>query len=132
MRRLIWPAMLAIALGACSTSEGGSDGQGSPSTSGSQPPAASPGVGTLPASILDPVTADAAKRAGVDPSAVTVVRAEPRTWGDASLGCPQPGMFYTQVQVDGYQVIVSAGGTEYDYRAGAGRFLVCQGAKPSF
>jgi hypothetical protein len=118
MRRLIWPAMLALALGACSTSDGGSEGPGSSPMS-------------LPARILDPVIADAAKRAGVEPSAVSVIRAEPRTWGDSSLGCPRPGMYYTQVQVDGYQVIVSAGGTEYDYRAGAGRFLVCEGARPS-
>lgn len=115
--------MIAIALGACSASEGGGEG---PSTS---PPTGGAG---LPARVLDPIVADAARRARVDPADVTVVRAEPRTWGDSSLGCPRPGMYYTQVQVDGYQVIVSAGGAEYDYRAGSGgRFLVCEGAKPS-
>ena len=119
--------MLAIALGACSASEGGADG---PSTGPSE---GTPSGGTtLPARVLEPIVADAAARAGVDPAAVTIVRAEPRTWGDSSLGCPRPGMYYTQVQVDGYQVIVSAGGAEYDYRAGSGgRFIVCEGAKPS-
>lgn len=125
--------MIAIALGACSASEGGSDGP-SPGSPEATQPAAGPSDGvSLPARILDPIVADAAQRAGVDPADVRVISAEPRTWGDSSLGCPRPGMYYTQVQVDGYQVIVSAGGAEYDYRAGAGgRFLVCEGPKPSF
>jgi hypothetical protein len=132
MRRLIWPAMLMMALGACSASDGGNDGP-SPGSPEATPPAAGSGEINLPARILDPIVADAAARAGVDPAAVTIVSAEPRTWGDSSLGCPRPGMYYTQVQVDGYQVIVSAGGAEYDYRAGSGgRFILCEGAKPSF
>lgn len=122
--------MILMAIGACA----GSDGESEPPTAsapGSAMPSAQSGV-QLPARILDPIVADAATRAGVDPADVTVVSAEPRTWGDSSLGCPRPGMYYTQVQVDGYQVIVSAGGAEYDYRAGSGgRFLVCEGAKPS-
>ena len=123
--------MIAIALGACSASDGGADGP-SASPPGATPPAGSGDV-NLPARVLDPIVADAAARAAVDPAAVTIVSAEPRTWGDSSLGCPRPGMYYTQVQVDGYQVIVSAGGVEYDYRAGSGgRFIVCEGAKPSF
>lgn len=124
--------MIAIALGACSASDGGADGP-SATPPGATPPAAGSGEVNLPARILDPIVADAAARAGVDPAAVTIVSAEPRTWGDSSLGCPRPGMYYTQVQVDGYQVVVSAGGAEYDYRAGAGgRFIVCEVAKPSF
>ena len=35
-------------------------------------------------------------------------------------------MYYTQALVDGYQVIVSAGGKEYDYRAGSGGFRLCE------
>jgi hypothetical protein len=127
MRRLVWPALFMIAIGACSASEGGGDRPSAGPPNATTPSPGSPGGATVPARVLEPIVADAAKRAAVDPAGVTVLSAEPRTWGDASLGCPQPGMYYTQVQVDGYQVIVSAGGAEYDYRAGAGRLLVCEG-----
>ena len=80
----------------------------------------------MPSRILADIVADAAQRAGVDAGGVSVVNATPRTWSDGSLGCPQPGMYYTQVLVDGYQVVVSAGGREYDYRAGGGRFRLCE------
>ena len=108
-------AALLFAVGACS--------------SGSTP-SPSPG-GLLPARLLGDIVADAAGRAGVDPSAVSVVSAEARTWSDGSLGCPQPGMYYTQALVDGYQVIVMAGGKEYDYRTARDGFRLCEeGATP--
>jgi hypothetical protein len=124
MRQLLWPAALVILMQGCSASSGSGPPGSDPLANATPTPESSSRV---PARILSEVVADAARRAAVDPASVTVVRAEPRTWGDASLGCPQPGMYYTQALVDGYQVIVSAGGTEYDYRAGAGRFRLCEG-----
>ena len=59
--------------------------------------------------------ADLAKRLGVDPSQVEVVGVSSVTWPDASLGCPQPGMVYTQVMVDGYRVRLRASGQVYEY-----------------
>ena len=132
MRRLIWPTMMLIAVSACSAPAGGSDRPSPDQTDATTPSPESSGKATVPARILDEIVADAAKRAGVDAAAVTVLSAEQRTWGDASLGCPQPGMYYTQVTVDGYRVVVSAGGVQYDYRAGAGRLRVCEvGARSS-
>ena len=46
-----------------------------------------------------------------------MVSAEPKTWNDGSLGCPQPGQLYTQALVPGYQVILDANGKQMDYRA---------------
>ncbi|WP_418605475.1 hypothetical protein [Georgenia sp. SUBG003] len=40
------------------------------------------------------------------------------TWNDGSLGCPEPGTVYTQALVDGYHVVLEAGGERYDYRVG--------------
>lgn len=81
----------------------------------------------MPASIVDPIVADAAASLGVDPSAVKIVGAEARTYGDSSLGCPRPGEMYTQAIVDGYQVIVEADGRQLDYRgSGPGRFRICE------
>jgi len=77
--------------------------------------------------VLDPVVADAAERVGVDPAAVTVVSATAVEWTDGSLGCPQPGMGYTQALVSGFQIIVQAGEGTLDYRVrGPGDFRLCE------
>ena len=50
-----------------------------------------------------------------------------RTWNDGSLGCPEPGHFYTQALVEGWQAVVRAGTTLYDYRgAGMTTFKLCR------
>ena len=77
------------------------------------PDPASPGPSgsfDLPQSIIDPVVAEAARLAGVPVDQVTVVSAEAVTFPDGGLGCPVPGMSYTQVQVEGFKVVVDAGG----------------------
>jgi hypothetical protein len=69
---------------------------------------------------------DAASRAGIGVDAVTVLSSVFKDWPDGSLGCPEPGMLYTQVVTPGYQVVVEAGGEEYDYRMGRrGNFRLC-------
>jgi len=60
---------------------------------------------------------------------VRMVTSRRVTWNDGSLGCPQPGQTYTQAQVPGMQVVVSAAGVEYDYRFGrSGAPRLCQPA----
>jgi hypothetical protein len=84
----------------------------------------------VPDDVLASVTTAAATEAGVSADQVTVISAEPVTWGDGSLGCPQPGMMYTQALVDGYRVIVDAGGEQLDYRVGNGQVRLCEGFQP--
>jgi hypothetical protein len=71
----------------------------------------------LPAQLRASVIADAARRAGVSESAVVVRGSEEIQFPDGSLGCPQPGMMYTQMVIPGYRVVVQAGGKTFDYRA---------------
>ena len=85
----------------------------------------SPGTIDLPASVIDPVVADIAKTAGVPVDQVEVISAQSVTFPDGSLGCPQPGLAYTQVVVDGYQIVARAGGTVYDYRGTGSTFKRC-------
>lgn len=81
----------------------------------------------VPATILEAIREDAAAVASADPGDVEVVTAKAVTWNDGSLGCPEPGMMYTQALVDGYQVIVRAGDEELDYRVGTnGTFRICE------
>jgi hypothetical protein len=59
---------------------------------------------TMPRAVRRAVVADAAKRFQVTEDAVVLAGAEQVTWGDGSLGCPQPGYSYTQMLVSGYRV----------------------------
>jgi hypothetical protein len=81
-------------------------------------PVSTTAPGTLPDATLATIVADAATVAGVDPASVTVVSVKPVTWMDGSLGCPKPGVMYTQVVVPGFRVIVKAGERTLDYRVG--------------
>ena len=93
-----------------------------------------PPTGDIPADLVDPMIEEVAAIAAVAESDVTIVRAQAVTWNDGSLGCPEPGGVYTQALVDGYWLVLSAGGQEYDLRAGQdGQFRFCppgQGRPP--
>lgn len=130
LRTLLIIGAASLVLAACTASSGTAGTDGPQPSTGSPGPSAGPagtGGSSLPAEITDPIVADAATRLGVDPSAVTIVDAHAETWSDGSLGCPEPGMMYTQALVDGYQVVVEANGTRLDYRgSGPGQFRLCE------
>jgi hypothetical protein len=116
-----------VVVAACTTGGGASPTAGSSGPAGGPSGGPQSSAGTLPASIIDPIVADAAARLSVDPSSVTIVAAQTQTFSDGSLGCPKPGEMYTQALVDGYQVIVEGDGTQLDYRgSGPGRFKLCE------
>ncbi len=73
------------------------------------------------ASFVAAAVTDLAGRLGIDSSEVSVLSARSVTWPDAGLGCPRPGMAYTQVQVDGTRIELSAGGAVYAYHSGGSR-----------
>jgi len=56
---------------------------------------------------------DLAARLDIDESDITVTANERVTWPDGSLGCPQPGMAYTQMLVDGSLVVLEFGSLFY-------------------
>ena len=70
---------------------------------------------------IDSAVSDLSGRLRVDASAISVVSAQSTVWPDRSLGCPQPGMVYPQVQVDGVLIVLSAQGTDYRYHSGGSR-----------
>ena len=89
----------------------------------------------VPQGILDPILKEAAALAKVSHEQLVIVRAQSVIWSDGSLGCPEPGMMYTQALVNGYWVIIEAGGKKYDFRVGSGgSFRLCppgQGHPPT-
>ena len=82
--------------------------------------------GKLDRSTIDALVDQAANDAGVEADEITVVSAQPVTWSDGSLGCPQEGGSYTQALVPGYRVVLDIGGDEVHYHAGTdGAFFPC-------
>ena len=69
---------------------------------------------------------DLAARLKVAPEVVQVVSVSAADWSDTSLGCPQPGMFYAQVIVQGFKIVLAAGGAQTEYHADQkGRVVTC-------
>ncbi|MDN3918854.1 hypothetical protein [Roseateles violae] len=78
------------------------------------------------AAIARAVRADAARawQAG-DPMALSV-EIVAVDWADASLGCPRPGLSYTQALVPGWRLLVRDGAREAVYHAShRGQWLPC-------
>jgi hypothetical protein len=71
--------------------------------------------------LIDLATADLAEMLGVAESQITTHAAVPVLWPDSSLGCPQPGMNYPQVLVDGSIIELEHHGTYYRFHAGGRR-----------
>jgi hypothetical protein len=85
-------------------------------------------TGEVPDGLLAAILDDLVERAGVQREAVQIAGAEAVVWNDGSLGCPQPGMMYTQALVAGYRVVLAVDGKSYDYHASErGTFLLCEG-----
>ncbi|ROS00155.1 hypothetical protein EDC56_2791 [Sinobacterium caligoides] len=73
------------------------------------------------------VRQDLAMRLQVSAEQVAVLSVTEKTWPDSSLGCPRPGMFYTQALINGSQIILRVGGRHYYYHAQTGKpYFYCQ------
>jgi hypothetical protein len=127
---------LAIFLAACASPAGTAEPDAPPSATpapsiDAASPDESPAVsGDVPEALLAEMLADAARRSGPSDEP-RVVLAEAVTWSDGSLGCPSPGMGYTQALVPGYRVVIEAGAIELHYHAAAsGAFTYCADPEP--
>jgi hypothetical protein len=86
---------------------------------------------TLPADPVEQAKAALAGHLGVDQSQVTVVSSDEVTWRDGSLGCPKPGMFYTQALIPGIRTILEVAGKQYHYHSGGNRApFLCENPQP--
>lgn len=64
---------------------------------------------------------DLAGRTGADRAEIEVVSVEEVDWPDGSIGCPQPGMVYTQAIVNGMKIVLRHQGIDYAYHQGGSR-----------
>lgn len=121
-------AVVALLLGACGES-GDRPGEDRTDVDPTTEPA--PVEPTTPDEPEDDVTGDAdlpaeveaaiedlAEHLGIPAEEVTVMSFESVTWSDGAIGCPEPGMSYTQALVPGTRLVLEADGAEYHYHAG--------------
>ena len=85
-----------------------------PATTVPAPPSPAPSDEPVVAAAID----DLADHLDIPTSDIILVSFERVTWNDGSLGCPQPGMAYTQALVDGSRTILEVDGVTYAYHAG--------------
>ena len=67
--------------------------------------------------------ADLAKREGVAADTIKVSSARAVNWGSGAMGCPKPGMNYTQAVVPGVRLILETNDTIYYYHGRTGADL---------
>jgi hypothetical protein len=70
---------------------------------------------------VDQSIQDLAGRLQVAPAEIEYLDFEAVVWPDGSLGCPQPGMEYTQVLVEGFRIRLQHAGQIYEYHGGGRR-----------
>ncbi len=74
--------------------------------------------------VVEQAKAHLAAQLGVAAEDVKVVGVEPVVWGDASLGCAEPGMMYAQVVTPGYRVKLQKGKQVFVYHTDRVRNVV--------
>ena len=118
-----WRGPLTGAWLACTLATGCALGQ----AAGGPPPAVkADATANAPAAMIEAALDDAANRSTTGRAELKVKSAEPVTWSDGSLGCPQPGMLYTQALVSGYRIVLLAGEQALNYHAAArGKPVFC-------
>lgn len=93
--------------------------------------AITPVNGEVPTELLDSILKDLSGRTGAALDKIYVFQAQAIVWNDGSLGCPQPGVMYTQALVNGYRVILEIRAQKYDYHAAeTGYFILCERGLP--
>lgn len=68
---------------------------------------------------------DLAKRLNVPVREIRVAGAKRMTWNDASLGCPEAGFQYAQVETEGWVLTLRHGERDYTYHADTHHAIPC-------
>jgi hypothetical protein len=122
-----WRGPLTGAWLACTLASGCALGQ---AAGGPPPVVKETAVTGAPAEMIEAALDDAANRSTTARADIKVTSAEAVTWPDGSLGCPQPGMMYTQALVAGYRIVLQAGEQVLNYHASSrGKPLFCPAAR---
>lgn len=91
-----------------------------------QSPGQSPGAPEAPTGPEDIARQTVADYLSIGAEDVRLVSVEARDFGDAGLGCPEPGMAYAMVITPGHIVIVEAEGRRFDVRVSGSGARLCR------
>jgi len=69
---------------------------------------------------------DLATHLGEPESEIAITGAALVVWNDGSIGCPQPGVSYTQALVDGARVTLMHDDVTYTYHQGGDSLFLCE------
>ena len=89
-----------------------------------------PGGGSLKeneATELAYATLSSAIGAGIED--ITLIHISRFSWPDSAIGCPKPGLQYTQAIVPGFLALLDHGNKKYRIHIGNGRAVVCDLAR---
>jgi hypothetical protein len=122
-----WLIALMLAMAACAPATLDRDDTPLPPT---QTPATdpSPGPHSGQGPLVDQAIADLTARLSVPASEIEVVSEESVVWPDGSLGCPQPGVAYIQILVEGSRIVLKHRDETYNYHAGPSSVVYCEQA----
>ena len=119
----VLPMVLAVAITLAVTSCGGNDGKKratettGPATESTAPAfqvnTPSPPDETVPGEIETAARKLLAEELEADEGDFQLASSEGMGWADASLGCPQEGMFYAQVLTSGYKLVFDLAGRSH-------------------
>jgi hypothetical protein len=114
-------AVAAAALLVACGNEAGAGEEPTMTPSGSTPTSPEPSRQSPGSAPVEQAKADLASRLSVDLEQVRVVSSDEVTWRDGSLGCPEPGKYYTQALINGTRIILEVSGKHYHYHSGGSR-----------
>ena len=96
-------------------------------TNPSLPIPAVPGLQML----IEKAKVDLAQRLSISISRINLIETKDVFWADTSLGCPQQGITYAQVQTPGYLIILESNGNEFEYHANIHNYVFyCENPTP--
>ena len=100
-----------------------------PTTAASAAPAA---ASPVPGSVEAKVAQALGKKIGVDASKLMLTAKAAQEWPDSALGCPAPGMMYSQVVTPGFKLTYSNGAKTYEVHTdqSGDRAVLCQNKQP--
>ena len=92
------------------------------------PAVASPVPGSVEAKVAQALS----KKTGVDTSKLVLTAKDALDWPDSALGCPAPGMMYSQIVTPGFKLIYSDGAKTYEVHTdrSGNRAVLCQNKQP--
>ncbi|HZB94978.1 MAG TPA: hypothetical protein VE268_03365 [Herpetosiphonaceae bacterium] len=85
---------------------------------------ASPVAGSVEAKVAQALS----KKTGVDTSKLVLTAKDALDWPDSALGCPAPGMMYSQIVTPGFKLVYSDGAKTYEVHTdrSGNRAVLCQ------